>query len=247
MRLDAVRIEMRLPLTPTFAATLLVVLAQAEARGAENISAAAPSGQAVDTEVPASKPLGPRRDQPWTLPEATDPSEANAPLAFPRRSAIYWTFGFGTPNGVSGFEAVHLFSDWFELAAGVGEGLGAGTSQPHPSVGHLLQWSFMPRLRVGDARNALTVGVGLSGGEYTSHGLCVICGGDGSSSQESTYPTYYTLWTNFEVGGERWSRSGFAFRYFLGYAQGAMLGSPPPSASTFLAFPYFGIGLGYAF
>jgi hypothetical protein len=94
----------------------------------------------------------------------------------------------------------------------------------------------MPRLRYGDrGRNNLTLGVGLSGGEFADTFLvCDDC---------TTYPVQYMLWANFEIGVERWWPSGFALRSFVGYAQGLLTASP---YST-IDFPYVGSGMGYAF
>jgi hypothetical protein len=220
-------------------AGLLVALVCLCSVGTDAAAGSPTTAQAIDGEAPPSKPPEPRRDDPPSLPER----EELEPPARARHSAIYWIFGFGTPEGIAGFEGVHRFGDRLELAAGVGTGLAAAASEPHASFGHVLQWSVMPRFRLGDDRKALTLGAGLSGGQYTSAGWCFGCD-DGAPS---TYPTYYTLWANFEIGGEHWSRGGFALRYYLGFARGAMLQSAPASASSFLAFPYLGIGLGYAF
>jgi hypothetical protein len=107
----------------------------------------------------------------------------------------------------------------------------------------------MPRLRLFDKRHALTVGAGVSGGECTSQSpdLCPGCGDGSSTSTNPTYPTYYTLWANLEAGGELWTSFGLAFRYFVGFAHGTRFGSPPAAASSYLSFPYLGLGLGYAF
>jgi hypothetical protein len=101
----------------------------------------------------------------------------------------------------------------------------------------------MPRLRLGNDRNGFTLGAGLSGGEFSFQWLCIGCGEEASG--RTTYPTYYTLWSNFEIGGEYWSRSGFAIRYYLGLAHATMLGAPPSNGLA--TIPYLGIGLGYAF
>jgi hypothetical protein len=142
-----------------------------------------------------------------------------------------------------GLEGVHRFGDSFELAAGFGNGLAAEGAQPNAGLGHALQWAVMPRLRLGDDRNALTLGAGLSGGEFSFHWLCIGCGTDASGP--TSVPTYYTFWSNFEIGGEHWSQGGFAIRYYLGLAHATMLGAPSPN--DIATIPYLGIGLGYAF
>jgi hypothetical protein len=224
---------------PRLAAGLGVALCCARAW-----ATAPPNGQAVDVETPHLNPER-RRD------EIPSPSEQQIETpAPPRHTAIYFIFGFGTPEGLGGFEGVHRFGERLELAAGIGSGFAAETSEPHPSLGHYLQWSVMPRLRLGNANRAFTFGVGLSGGQYTSRIACAVpldFDGEGMSNTPTSCPTYYTVWTNVEIGGERWSRGGFAFRYYLGFARGTMLGSPSSSDSSFLNFPYIGIGLGYAF
>jgi hypothetical protein len=161
-----------------------------------------------------------------------------------RRTAIYGMFGFGSPVGVVGLEGVHRYGEWFELTAGFGNGLGALAAQPHGHFGHALQWSVMPRLRAGNDFNAFTLGAGLSGGEFSGHVLCIGCEDEASSSGPTSYPTHYTLWTNFEVGGEHWSRSGLAIRYFLGLAHATLFGVPTSGIAT---LPYLGLGVGYAF
>lgn len=201
---------------PRLAATLWVALICARARAAEPSSQ-----QAVDAETPRLKGPKARRD---TVPSPTD-QESEAPA--PRRdTAIYFTFGLGTPEGLSGFEAVDRFGDSLELAAGLGAGFAAILAGPPANP---LQWSVMPRLRLGDDHDAFTLGAGLSGGQY------------------ATDPTYYTIWANFEIGSEHWSRGGFAFRYYLGFAHGMMLGSQSSADRPVPDIPYLGIGLGYAF
>jgi hypothetical protein len=207
------------------------------------VEAAEPSasGQAADEEMPVSKAPEPTREEPLTRPP---PEEIEAPAPV-RHTAIYWLFGANTPVGVTGFEGVHRFTHSFELAAGFGQGMAAASAQPNGRFGHALQWAIMPRVRLGDDRDVLTLGAGLSGGEYTNQGLCFGC--DDGESMNATYPTYYTLWANLEIGGEFWTRGGFAFRCYLGVARGVMVESHPADASPDLPLPYFGFGLGYAF
>jgi hypothetical protein len=157
----------------------------------------------------------------------------------PKHTAIYYVFGAGTPVGAAGFEAVHRFgSTVFELSAGIGAGFSAGMSTPNPPFGHSVQWSVMPRLRLGAGGNAFTAGAGISGGNYGGIHLTI---GDGPGPN-APYPTDYVLWANFEAGGECWYDSGFALRYFLGLASGCAVSGCGSSTG----FPYLGLGLGYA-
>jgi hypothetical protein len=210
-------------LMPRVAATLCVAIFSVRAW------AAAPSSQQGHSE--------PRRDE-----TPSPPVEEVGKIAPPRRTAIYFIYGFGTPEGNFGIEAVHRFGDYFELAAGIGEGYAAGQANPNADA---TQWSFMPRVRSGDDRRSFTFGAGVSGGPYaTESNVCVVlCGFPGA--QQQTFPTFYTLWANVEIGGEYWSRGGFAFRYYLGYAHGMPL-SGPSWLNTGLDIPYFGMGLGFA-
>jgi hypothetical protein len=216
---------MRPRLVPRLAAPLWVVLFGARAWSAEPAS-----GQAADAETPHLNNSWAHREQ---IPPPTD-GEIEAP-ALPRHTAIYYVFGLGTPEGLSGFEVVHRFGESLELAAGMGAGLSAAMAKAYP-----LQWSVMPRLRLGDDHTALTLGAGLSGGQYTTD-ICPACDGP-----PTTVPTYYTIWTNFEVGVEHWSRAGFAVRWYLGFAHGTMLDGPSGETSG-LDLPYLGVGVGYAF
>ncbi|HVX96129.1 MAG TPA: hypothetical protein VHK47_14555 [Polyangia bacterium] len=162
-----------------------------------------------------------------------------------RESAVYGVAGFGTPVGGLGLEVVRRCGEKFELSFGVGEGMAAALAQPKGTFGHAVQWSVMPRVRFGNESDAFTFGVGLSGGEYAYEtGFCLGCS-DGETRPSATYRTFYTLWTNVEIGGQHLSASGFAFRYFLGLAHGYEV-----EAGRSLAFPipYLGVGnLGYAF
>ena len=83
-----------------------------------------------------------------------------------RTRAVYLMLGFGSPVGGFGVEGVQRFGSYFELAAGFGVGDAAANSEPHTGLGHVIQWALMPRLRLGDDATALTVGAGISGGEY---------------------------------------------------------------------------------
>lgn len=97
--------------------------------------------------------------------------------------------------------------------------------RPHAPPGYVLQWAVMPRLRLG----AFTFGAGMSGGEF------------------GTFQLSYTLWANFEAGGEHWLHNGLALPYVVGYARGCTATSCTVAAGGGLAFPYLGLGVGYAF
>jgi hypothetical protein len=152
-----------------------------------------------------------------------------------RETATYFMLGAGTPVGFVGFEGVHRLGSRLEVSAGVGAGASAGNSEMNPSLGHLLQWAVMPRLRVGNDHHVLTVGVGLSGGNFGSTSAF-----DGCDSNTPCAETRYVVWANVEAGGEHWLNRGFALRYFAGYGHGFANGGS-------LNIPYFGLGLGYAF
>jgi hypothetical protein len=155
-----------------------------------------------------------------------------------RTTAAYVIVGLGSPVGIGGLEIVHQFDTTFEVTAGVGSGLGAARAHN----GSPLQWAVMPRLRLGDTwRNGLTLGAGMSGGNYgdVSFKVC----DDYCDPEPGSYPVHYVVWANFEIGGEHRLRGGFAFRYFAGYAHGWRTDDP----SRTLDFPYVGTGIGYAF
>ena len=164
-----------------------------------------------------------------------------------RTPAIYGILGAGTPVGIFGLEMVFRLRPSLELSAGVGLGGSASGSQSNSSIGREVQWAVMPRWLFGDATNRLTLGTGLSGGQYGGYqifGQGLNCPEEGPCS----YETRYTLWLNVEVGGEHWSSGGLAFRYFFGIAGGATL---DPFALSIhgqpLAIPYVGVGLGWAY
>jgi hypothetical protein len=70
----------------------------------------------------------------------------------------------------------------------------------------------------------------------------------GPPSHAPSYPTTYTLWTNLEIGGEHWTRRGFAIRCFVGYAVGKQVEAQLAATDVSpLAYPYTGVGIGYAF
>lgn len=170
---------------------------------------ATPASGPLDGEAPRAREAPPQPDQ-------------------VRDTAIYVVAGLGTPVGLLGLEAAHRAGKWFELTGGVGMG-GAATGS--------LQWALMPRLRLGDDHSAVTLGAGISGGNYSD--LLAVC-------NETSCPTSYFLWSNFELGTEHWFSAGFAVRLFFGYAHGWCVSSSPcVNAAT--DFPYAGFGLGYAF
>jgi hypothetical protein len=154
-----------------------------------------------------------------------------------RRNAVYGVFGFATPVGTAGIEAVRRFGSVVEIAVGLGLGMSAALAKS----GSPLQWSVMPRLRVAETkRGAMTLGAGLSGGNI---GDIPLWCDEYCDEQRMSYPTHYWMWANFEIGGEHWIRK-FALRYFLGYARGCEIAS---SCSSTLNLPYFGMGFGVAF
>jgi hypothetical protein len=237
------RIMMRPRLMPRLAATICFALFCAPAGAAE---AVAP--QSYDDAVPSIDPASAPKEEATAPPPVLD---VPGPL---RRTAIYYAMGLATPIGFLGFESVHRFGKFLELSAGIGIGGSAVQSNRH-SFGGVLQWSLMPRLRLGNDHAALTLGAGVSGGEYG--GFDVFGDGPGCPSSDSYgcsgstlgFPTQYTLWRNLEIGGEYWSRGGFALRYFVGLALGMTVspfGGSPLGGSQGSPLPYFGLGLGYA-
>jgi hypothetical protein len=173
---------------------------------------------------------------------AEDPPEEVGPRPRARRSAVYFDFGLGTPVGLKGIEVTRRVGQSFELSAGVGLGLAAQIAQPNAGLGDLVQWAVMPRLRFGGDRSAVTLGAGLSGGEF-AHVVGLDVDGGAGSTRDTLYDT---LWANLELGGEQWSRGGFAFRYYVGLAHGTMLSAPSRAGSP-VDVPYLGLGVGYAF
>ena len=209
---------------------------------------AAPPFVAVPQRVDAEPPLSnvPQRVDRERPPRRRPPRAPETPEV-QRSTAIYGIQGLGAPVGVFGLEIVHRFGTFFELAGGVGIGLSANSSTPNPSLGHELQWSVMPRLRLGNDHSAFTLGLGVSGGQYGGFDFIGVgpgCDDDGCT----TYSTRYALWGNLEIGGEHWTRRGFAIRYFVGLAQGEALSPQSDSINgQRLLIPYTGLGLGYAF
>ncbi len=165
------------------------------------------------------------------------------------RGAGYGVLGLGTPVGFLGLEGAYRIVRDLEITAGAGVGLSTVDG-----AANALQWAVMPRYRVGGDRRALTVGLGLSGGNY-SHSYVSLCGSE-EELLECNQPEgwRYTLWANAEIGGEYWAASRFALRYFGGFghvlAQGAQqcgaspLGCSAASNLPYTTIPYFGIALG---
>ena len=212
----------------------VLVIALSLLFAAEHLASAA-----VDPEDPHPTPLEPTKEEPTRAPAVSTVEEP----ARRRTHAVYLMFGFGSPLGGLGLEDVQRFGSHFELAAGFGIGEAAASSEPHPGFGHIVQWALMPRLRLGDEATALTVGAGISGGEYGAgflRGFLQFCEEDPCPTTNPPYPTQYVIWANFETGLEHWWRNGFATRVFAGYAHGFASGDS-------FNLPYLGFGLGYAF
>jgi hypothetical protein len=198
---------------------------------------------AVDPEDPHPTPLEPAEEEPTrasAVPTGVPPTVEEPPRR--RTRAVYLMLGFGSPVGGFGLEGVQRFGSHFELAAGFGVGDAAANSEPHTGLGHVIQWALMPRLRLGDDTTALTVGAGVSGGEYGYgfiRGFLQFCDEDPCPTTPP-YPTQYVIWSNLETGLEHWWRNGFATRLFVGYGHGFASGDS-------FNLPYLGFGLGYAF
>jgi hypothetical protein len=138
-----------------------------------------------------------------------------------------------------GAEYVRYFSRWIELGGGAGIGLSALDGPG--SFPRVLQWSLMPRLRLGGERNAFTVGMGASVGGYAQ--LALPC--EGAADCYDARAT--VVWRNAEIGGEHLRPSGFALRYFVG------IGDPMLTwdwrckiACSVYPLLYFGLALGGA-
>jgi hypothetical protein len=162
------------------------------------------------------------------------------------RGAVYVVVGAGTPVGFFGLEGLGRILPQLEITAGIGLGSSAMDSGD-------LQWAVMPRYRLGSGRTVLTVGLGLSGGNY-SHTYLSLCGSEEELLACNTPESWrYTLWSNLEIGGEYWATSRFAVRYFAGYGHILAQGAPQCDASSGCAdtsnmpyanIPYFGLALG---
>jgi hypothetical protein len=167
------------------------------------------------------------------------------------RRAVAAVLGIGTPVGAAGLEGSYWFGPKLELSAGLGLGLSASAAQ----------WAVMPRYRIGSARQALTLGLGVSGGDY-AYTLASLCGSQEEFVECHTSDTRYTVWVNAELGGEHVGPSGFTLRYFVGVgrivAQGAdhctylnqpsdNCGGIPGNTLPYATIPYFGVALGHTF
>ena len=183
-------------------------------------------------------------------------SRADEALAPSRRAALYAEAGLGTPVGYFGAEAVLKLAPSWEIASGVGLGLTA--SRNGSGFVHDLQWSLMPRYRFGGNRPAMTIGLGVSGGNY-AHTLDSLCGSQEEELICSLTNWRYTLWANLEIGWEYWLPTGFAVRYFIGYGRVLAQGSEhcqlppncgedvPPGSFPYYDIPYFGLAFGRTF
>ncbi|HSZ80813.1 MAG TPA: hypothetical protein VLA14_00950 [Polyangia bacterium] len=228
---------------PSVVAAALIAISCGAAQANEEWGARPSGGQAADAET-AARPTTPPPEVTHTRFGAPPPPPRRPDLPLDRQTAIYIVQGFGTPVGIFGLEAVHRFGSYFELAGGVGVGESADGSTPKTPISRSWQWSLMPRVRIGRTDyDSFTAGLGASGGQYGGLNFCVGCDDEGSSG---AYPTAYTLWTNFEIGGEHWTHGGFAVRYFVGLARGTPVGAGSADLSP-LSFPYTGVGIGYAF
>jgi hypothetical protein len=153
----------------------------------------------------------------------------------PRHSAVYAILGLATPVGFLGLEGVHRFGSYLELSVGLGEGTSvfAGVKDPVKT----LQGAVMPRLRLGGARRALTLGAGLSGGGFGwPRGDCY---------SNCTLRVDYAFWANVEIGVELFFHR-LAFRGFLG--AGVLNPTIDSSSAHVIAgLPYAGVGVGAPF
>jgi hypothetical protein len=182
---------------------------------------------------------------------ASGPAVVGAPVAEeePIRQQSTAFFGvLGGPVGI-GVEVVRRFGRFFELSGGAGVSP-ARFNDADGAINSPFTWSVMPRLRLVRSKWDLTLGGGLSGGPETQDSSC------GFADDECTVTLQragYLTKLNGEIGAERWSESGFAFRIFAGYGhvldpQGfrcvASMPSCPQGSASGL---YAGFGLGYAF
>jgi hypothetical protein len=223
----------------------LIAISCGAAHASEEWGGSPDGTQAADAETPTrttTKPPEVSRER----FRAPPPPPRTPDLPLERQTAIYFMQGIGTPVGVVGIEAVHRFGTFFELAGGLGIGDSAAESTPNTPISRSWQWSVMPRVRAGRTDySSFTAGLGVSGGQYGGFNFCLGCDGEDSNP---SYPTTYTLWTNLEIGGEHWTRAGFAIRYFVGYALGKQVGAQLAATDVSpLAYPYTGVGIGYAF
>jgi len=174
----------------------------------------------------------------------------------PSNKTLTAVVGLGTPVGGLGVEGAYRIGSHLEVSAGLGIGLTAASHNFQP-----IQWAVMPRYRIGNARHALTLGLGLSGGNY-AYVVASLCASQEDIPECNTNDTRYTLWANAEVGGELTGPTGFVFRYFVGYgrilAQGAdhctYFNTPaqfcsgiPGNTFPYANLPYVGVALGHTF
>ena len=116
-------------------------------------------------------------------------------------TAIYAIVGLGTPVGALGAELEQTLLPNWSLSAGVGWGL-AGA----PQAAGMLRWMG------GGLRSKVTVGLGVSGGQYKwTEFPCIDCK-NGPVTKSGK-----VAWGNLEVGGEHRFWNGLSLRYFGGY------------------------------
>jgi hypothetical protein len=180
-------------------------------------------------------------------------ARAEDPGGPPARGALYAVAGVGTPIGFFGVEGAYRIRPDLEVTLGTGLGLSAESAADNQL--RVLQWAVMPRYRVGRGGSALTIGLGLSAGNY-SHTYFSLCGSQEEYLDCNTPQSWrYTLWSNLEIGGEHWTSRRVAFRYFIGYghilAQGprrcedpSSLGCQDTSNGPYANIPYTGMALG---
>jgi hypothetical protein len=217
----AVTIKGRSALFAVFLLDLVPGQSQRLALGGEAMGQESPAAQ--DTGV---KPQGAAQAAPERTPPSPQRTVSLEDEVANRHLAFYLVMGPGTPVGAMGLEAV---ARWrvFELAAGLGLGM---VARSHSGLADALQWALMPRLRAGKGRHAVVLGVGISWGKYEEP----FAPADGQR-------VVSVVWLNAELGGELWTDSHFAFRYFLGFAT-----SLRASPHDHYGIPYTGIGFGYS-
>jgi hypothetical protein len=155
-----------------------------------------------------------------------------------RSTAVYAVFGLGTPVGLLGAEVEQmLLPDW-----SISAGAGFGVTGPQGSV--------MTHLFTGGSWSKLSIGAGISGGQFHWRDITAFdC--DDCSGKVGT-----VAWGNVEIGGALRLPGGFAFRYFSGYGHiiaGDLVCDPGPDNCARLHpndghnLIYAGVGIGGAF
>ena len=118
-----------------------------------------------------------------------------------RPTVIYGVLGAGTPVGLVGVEVEETILPNWSLSAGVGWGAANA-----PQAAGMIRWQG------GGANTKVTLGAGISGGQYKWTEFCLDACANGPVTKSGT-----VAWGNFEVGVERRFSSGFVVRDFLGY------------------------------